>query len=121
MKPSTWIVCAALALLVSPADSDWRYPATRTVDATDTYFGKTYKDPDRWRENLKDPEVVSWFKAQATMTDDLLASIPGRDALAKEWMELDKLEPAQYASIHYEQGRVFYRKTLGGEIGRAHV
>jgi len=53
--------------------------------------------------------------SQATLTDGLLAKIPARDALAKEWAELDKLKPASYRSINYENGRVFYKKTLGGE------
>jgi len=91
------------------------YPPTKTVDASDTYFGKTYSDPYRWLENMKDKDVAGWFKAQAELTDGLLAKIPGRDALAQEWMELDKLKPAAYASITYENGRVFYKKTLGGE------
>ena len=81
----------------------------------DTYFGKTYKDPYRWLENLKDKEVEAWFKAQAELTDDSWRRSPARDALAEEWMELDKLKPARYSSIAYENGRVFYKKTLGGE------
>ena len=107
-----------IALAVSlgfAAHAQWEYPATRTVDASDTYFGKTYKDPYRWLENLKDTEVEAWFKAQAELTDRLLAKIPARDALAEEWMALDKLKPASYTSITYENGRVFYKKTLGGE------
>ena len=37
-------------------------------------------------------------------------------------MELDKLKPAQYRSITYENGRVFYKKTLGGEnVGKLFV
>jgi prolyl oligopeptidase len=115
MKPWTWVVFAVLTLLPSSSHAQWSYPQTRTVDAADTYFGKTYKDPYRWLENLKDPEVETWFKAQATMTDDVLARIPGRDALAQEWLELDKLQPAQYTALRYEHGRVFYKKTLGGE------
>nr|UXE44871.1 prolyl endopeptidase [uncultured bacterium] len=93
----------------------WKYPATKPSDAADTYFGKTYRDPYRWLENLKDKDVEAWFKAQADLTDGLLAKIPARDALAKEWMDLDKLKPASYAQITFEHGRVFYRKTLGGE------
>ena len=38
-----------------------KYPVTKTVEESDTYFGITYKDPYRWLENFKDPEVVSWF------------------------------------------------------------
>jgi prolyl oligopeptidase len=98
-----------------PCVARWDYPPTKTVDASDTYFGKTYNDPYRWLENLKDKDVEAWFKAQAELTDGLLAKIPGRDALAQEWMELDKLKPAAYSGITYEHGRVFYKKTLGGE------
>jgi prolyl oligopeptidase len=105
----------ALLLATTPAYAQWKYPATRTVDATDTYFGKIYKDPYRWLENLKDKAVESWFKAQADVTDGLLAKIPARDALAEEWMKLDKLQPARYGGMRFEHGRLFYKKTLGGE------
>jgi prolyl oligopeptidase len=95
------------------------YPPTKTVDASDSYFGRTYKDPYRWLENLKDRDAQTWFKAQANLTDSLLAIIPGRDALAEEWMALDQLKPAEYSAITYENGRVFYKKTMGGEnVGR---
>src|SRR6266516_3572485 len=69
-------------LLAWPTQAEWQYPPTKTVDASDTYFGKTYKDPYRWLEDMKDKEVEAWFKAQADLTDALLAKIPGRDALA---------------------------------------
>lgn len=113
MKTIALLTLAVLPALPSPAD--WGYPATKTVDTSDTYFGKTYKDPYRWLENLKDKDVETWFKAQGDLTDGLLAKIPARDALAEEWMALDKLKPANYTSIIYENGRVFYKKTLGGE------
>src|ERR1017187_4210421 len=102
-------------LVAVPCYAQWNYPPTKTVDASDTYFGKTYNDPYRWLENLKDTDVEAWFKAQAELTDGLLAKIPGRDALVQEWLALDKLKPAEYSGIRYEHGRVFYKKTLGGE------
>src|ERR1039458_1598106 len=101
-------------LATATGHAQWNYPPTKTVDAADTYFGKTYNDPYRWLEDLKDPTVTNWFKAQADLTDGLLAKIPGRDALVQEWMKLDKLKPATYSSITCEHGRVFYKKTLGG-------
>src|ERR1041385_9566709 len=118
MKKFSILIVPLLTLvwvLPSAAQSQWQYPATKTVDAEDTYFGKTYKDPYRWLEDLKDKNVEAWFKAQAELTDGLLAKIPGRDALVDEWMKLDKLKPASYSAITYENGRVFYKKTLGGE------
>ena len=105
----------AFALIAAPAFGQLAYPPTKTVDASDTYFGKTYADPYRWLENLKDKETYAWFKAQATLTDGVLAKIPGRGVLVREWTALDKLKPASYRDITYENGRVFYKKTLGGE------
>jgi prolyl oligopeptidase len=111
-----WFLCPlVLALLCAPAYAQWTYPATKTVDVTDTYFGRTYRDSYRWLENLKDPDAQAWFKTQADLTDGILDKIPGRDALVQEWTALDKLKPATYSSIDYEGGRAFYKKTLGGE------
>jgi prolyl oligopeptidase len=107
--------CVGAIVLLAQAAGQWTYPATRTAEVSDTYFGVTYKDPYRWLENLKDKDVEAWFKAQADLTDGLLARIPARDALANEWMALDRLKPASYSAITYESGRVFYKKTLGGE------
>ena len=110
------ILFSVLSVLVALAcQAQWNYPPTKTVEVSDTYFGKTYGDPYHWLENLKDPEVAGWFKAQAKLTDDVLAKIPGRDALVQQWMALDKLKPATYSDISYEHGRIFYKKTLGGE------
>jgi prolyl oligopeptidase len=103
-------LCVAL-----PVHADWKYPVPKTVDAADTYFGKTYRDPYRWLENLKDEEVEAWFKAQADLSSSLLDKIPARDALAKEWLELDRLRPAKYTGFMLEGGRMFYKKTLGSE------
>jgi prolyl oligopeptidase len=95
--------------------AQWKYPATKTVDAADTYFGVTYKDPYRWLENLKEKETEEWFKAQANLTEGALGKIPAREALAQEWLALDKLRAVSYGDIYYENGRYFYKKTLGGE------
>jgi prolyl oligopeptidase len=109
------LVALVCVLVSSTAFAQPKYPAAKTVNVSDTYFGTVYKDPYRWLEQMKDPDVVKWFKANADLTDGLLAAIPGRDMLVKEWTELDKLDPAKYGTIAFEHGRVFYKKTLGGE------
>ena len=106
---------ASVLVAVTPSFAQVKYPPTKTVEVTDTYFGISYKDPYRWLEDLKDASVVNWFKDQAKVTDDLLDRIPARDALAEEWLRLDRLQPARYNEFAFENGRVFYRKTLGGE------
>ncbi len=110
-----YLLVVVVVLGSAPSFAQWKYPPTKTVDATDTYFGKTVKDPWRWLETLKDPEVEAWFKAQAKLTDDTLASLPGRELLVKEWTALDRLKPASYANVAVEHGRVFYKKTLAAE------
>ena len=62
MKQSLLLIVACSA---DQPHSQWKYPPTKTVDARDTYFGGTYPDSYRWLEDMKDPNVVSWFKAQA--------------------------------------------------------
>jgi prolyl oligopeptidase len=105
--------------LASQSNAQIDYPPTKTVDVKDTYFGRTYSDPYRWLEDLKDPETIAWFKAQTALADDTLSKIPGRNGLFGEWTALDKLKPAAYRMIYLRNGRMFYKKTLGGEkIGK---
>jgi prolyl oligopeptidase len=115
------LLTLVIAASVSSA-AEWTYPPTKTCDAADSYFGKTYNDPYRWLENLKDQDVTNWFRAQSALADSLLDKIPGRNALVEEWTKLDKLRPAAYADITYENGLLFYKKTLGGEnVGKLYL
>ena len=51
------------------------YPATRTVDATDTLHGETVPDPYRWLEEGDAPETRAWTEAQNTLTERYLQAI----------------------------------------------
>lgn len=93
----------------------FQYPATKTVDVSDTYFGITYKDPYRWLENLSSPEVSQWIKQQADYTNSVLSGISGRDELTAEWKTIDKNQAVQYGPIDYINGRLFYFKRNPGE------
>ena len=104
-----------LALPWLPAAAQWNYPPTRTVAAGDSYFGKTYPDPYRWLEDLKARDTQAWFQAQASLADGLLLKLPGRDALVQEWLRLDRIRPQAFGGFTYRNGRMFYRKVLGGE------
>jgi len=115
VEMKSFFLAAGLPLLAAPAQAPWPYPPTRSVPAADTYFGRTYLDPYRWLEDLEAPDTAAWFKDQAALTDGLLARIPGRDALVREWQQLDRLKPAGYSAFRVRNGRLFFRKTLGGE------
>ena len=82
-KSMTRIILPSLLFLVICVSSKAQnnYPATKTVDSTDTYFGVTYKDPYRWLENLKDSTVIKWFKAQKEFSDSRMDILDGVDSL----------------------------------------
>ena len=100
------VLCAAL-----PLAAQLKVPPTRTVEVADTYFGKTYKDPYRWLEDLKSPEVEAWFKAQAQVTDGALGKLPGVEALAQEWLALGNSARPLRGSV-FGRGRVKQPKIL---------
>jgi prolyl oligopeptidase len=122
MKHFVQIVIASLALASATVQAQWHYPAPPTSSASDVWHGKRYEDPYRPLEDLKDPKVVAWFKTEARLTDRTIATIPGRDALVREWLAMDRRTPPQYKDFQFEGGRLFYRKTLGGEnVGKLYV
>jgi len=102
-------------VVTTTCNGQYHYPATKTVDSSDTYFGVTYKDPYRWLENMKDPQVVSWFKQQANFSDSILNKISGRDELIAEWKMLDKLQPPAINVQYKRGGKYFYTKKMPGE------
>lgn len=109
------IILFLLSLGSSAAFAQYQYPPTKRVDSTNTYFGVTYHDPYRWLEYLKDTSVVFWFQRQADFSNAMLRKLNGRDELVAEWKMIDKLHPATISGIVYENGRLFYKKTVPGE------
>lgn len=58
-----------------------KYPATRKVDQTDSYFGTNIADPYRWLENDTATETTQWVKDENAVTQDYLAKIPFRQKI----------------------------------------
>jgi prolyl oligopeptidase len=113
---ATLAACAA-ALVAGLASAPARAlsiepPAPAPVKpVTDTYFGTAVADPYRWLENVKDPEVERWMRAQADYARAVLDAIPGRDALRKRIDELDSAVPARVIDVQRRPGqRVFFQR-----------
>lgn len=68
-------------------------PVAPVRPVIDDYHGTKVSDPYRYMENLQDPAVQSWFKAQNDYTRAVLASIPGRRHLLARIEELDQSVP----------------------------
>ena len=92
------------------------FPAAPPVrDVTDTYFGVAVPDPYRYFEDMKNPDVAAWMKAQAEYTKAVLAKVPGRDALAKEIAERGDAVSARVFDVQRMGEKVYYQKRLANE------
>jgi prolyl oligopeptidase len=72
-------------------------PVAPVKPVTDDYYGTKIVDSYRYMENLKDPEVQAWMKAQNDYTRAALASLPGRAQLLARIQELDQAVPRVFA------------------------
>ena len=82
-------------------------------EVTDTYFGEKVTDPYRWMENLKDPEVLAWMKAQNDYTRTTLDRIPGHQELLARVQQLNSAG-AKVRSLQRAGDRFFYLKSPAG-------
>ena len=91
-------------------------PTAAVRPVVDEYFGTKVVDPYRYMENLHDPEVQAWFKAEDDHARSVLARIPGRQRLLERIRQLDQSAPAKVDSVQRFHGeRYYYRKLLAGE------
>jgi len=84
-------LAAALILAVgAPAQEAPKmiYPATKTVDQVDDYFGTKVADPYRWLEDDRSAETESWVKAENAVTFGYLDRIPFRAALKQRLLDI---------------------------------
>lgn len=91
-----------------------KYPTTKTVDSADVHFGKTYKDPYRWLENMQDEEVKKWFLSQTNLTQSLSNKISGHKELIEEWESLEKYKSTNYFNRSSSNNNIIYQKKEPG-------
>ena len=84
-------------------------PAAPIRPVSDTYFGTEVVDNYRYLENLADPEVQAWMKAQADFTSAGLARLPGRAALLARIHALAGADQTRSGFIQRGQ-RFFYQR-----------
>lgn len=89
-------------------------PAAPMRPVTDDYFGTKVVDNYRWMENLKDPEMQRWMKAQADYTRRMLDALPGRAALLARIARLDESQPAKVDGLQIVGGRYYSLRTPRG-------
>jgi hypothetical protein len=57
------------------------YPATRSVEAADTFHSTPVADPYRWLERTEDPEVQAWIDTQDSLTVGYLIGTPDHERI----------------------------------------
>jgi len=91
-------------------------PKAKTVSVSEIHWGVEIADPYRYMENLGDPEVEQWFRAQAAYTDDYLSRLDSRAALFERLEALDQGAPFTTGGVErLVDGTVFFLRRNSGE------
>ena len=77
----------------SPSGTISALPLAPVKPVIEDYHGTKIADPYRYMENLGDPEVQAWMKAQNEYTRNMLAGVPGRQQLLARIRELGQSAP----------------------------
>jgi prolyl oligopeptidase len=113
-------------LAAARAAESLEYPATRAEEIKETLHGVEVRDPFRWLENAKAPEVQEWMKAQDALARGELKKLPGRDGIAQRLRKLyyvDDLGVPQHHGSRYffwrrhadkEKAIVYWREGKDG-------
>ncbi len=104
----------ALVVLLGTAQFTYaqlKYPATRTTDQVDEYFGVKVADPYRWLEDDNAPETTEWVTAQNAVTFGYLEKIPHR----RQWVNaLEKvINYPRYTAPTLKGDWVYFYKNDG--------
>jgi prolyl oligopeptidase len=114
------IVLAALALACAPAFAKTVAgvaipPPPPPKPVVETHWGVQVEDPYRFLEDVGNPEVQAYMKAQADATHAILAKIPGRERILERIREIDADVPAVVSAVRRdERGGIFYKKRAAG-------
>ncbi|MFW2830054.1 prolyl oligopeptidase family serine peptidase [Sphingomonas sp. ID0503] len=110
MKPLA-VVCALL--MSTTATAQISYPSTEKGPVVESAFGQKLPDPYRWLEDdaRNNPKVAAWVAAQNKVTQDYLATLPGRDAIKARLTELWNYE--RLGIPKRAGGRYFYTRNDG--------
>src|SRR5579862_1761356 len=111
------------AICAHPADSTTQpAPPVATVNpVTDEYYGTKVVDPYRYMENLQDPQVQAWIKAQADYTRNELANIPGRAHLLERIREFDLAVPKVQAQLLPGDVYIISKRLPGEDVSKLYL
>jgi prolyl oligopeptidase len=68
------------------------YPAAPRGNQVDDYHGTKVADPYRWMEEVDSAPTRTWVEAEAKLTSDYLAAIPGRERIMRRLKQIWNFE-----------------------------
>jgi prolyl oligopeptidase len=90
-------------------------PSAEPRAPTETRFGITLEDPDRWLEDQQNPAAQQWVKAQADYTRGVLDAIPARADVLTDLERLEKVTSARLQDVVLMQdNRLLIRRQEAG-------
>ena len=90
-------------------------------EVVDDFHGTKVSDPYRYMENLKDPEVSAWFRAQNDYTRSMLAKIPGRAKLLARIREFDQSVPRVFAQRLPGDRYLIWKRLPNEDTGKMYL
>jgi prolyl oligopeptidase len=96
----------------------------------DEYHGVKLEDPYRYMEDLKNPKVLNWMKANTKYAESILEAIPERDKMIKKIEEMDSRKASSISNLNItdndnyyylktrpedQTGKLYFRKGYEGE------
>ena len=109
IKNTTFAVLVFITTHITQAQ--YIYPATPERPVTDDYFGTKITDSYRWLEDMKSPEVQTWFKDQSDFSNEVIKKIPGRDGLFRRMKEIQALGGDSYGYVKQSGENYYYTKN----------
>ncbi len=107
---------AVLIAAVPTATVAATLPVAPIREVTDTIHGVAVKDPYRYFENVKAPDVQTWLKGQGEVARETLDKIELRDRMEKRITELANATGDQIHSVMRMPGDfIYYQKRPKGE------
>ncbi|QDT08987.1 Prolyl endopeptidase precursor [Planctomycetes bacterium K23_9] len=101
-----FFACQICPLLAQDAPQlKMKYPATKTVDVVDDYFGNQVSDPYRWLEDTESDETAAWIAAQNKVTQSYLESLPQREEMRAR---LEKLWNYERFGLPRRRGETYF-------------
>ena len=97
--------------------------AAAPAAVTETRFGITLADPDRWLEDLKSPTTQEWIQTQANHARAVLDSIPARAQVLADVERLENTTSAQVEDVVLLRNErlLIRRQEAGMEVARLYL